>query len=82
MRNRRKQAVLSFLFGRGRPATAAEIAWGVRLPYASGGLYRLLLNYQHWGLVLRSQAADGRFVYRIGPRGVGRLAWLRGRRMA
>lgn len=82
MRNGRKEAVLSFLAGRGqRPSTAREIAWAVRLPYDVRGLYPLLARYSHWGLVLRSRAADGRLVYRIGERGRGRLAWLqRGRK--
>ena len=80
-RNGRKQAILAFLAARrGRSATASEIAWGIRLPYHQRGLYGLLRSYAHWNLIILSGCApDGQRLYRIGERGLARLAWLRGR---
>ena len=76
IRNERKRNVLAFLAAQRRPATAQEIAWGIRLPYQTRGLYRLLGGYLRWGLVLRAPGPDGQFLYRIGRRGRARLAWL------
>src|SRR3989442_4332513 len=78
-RNGRKQAILAFLAARtGRPATVSEIAWGIRLPYHRRGLYGLLRSYAHWNLIILSGCApDGQQLYRIGERGLARLAWLR-----
>ena len=77
LRNRRKLAILEFLFHKGRPATVPEIAWGTRLPYHHRGMYGLLRSYAHWGLVIPNRGVDGRLLYRVGERGRERLAWLR-----
>lgn len=79
MRNSRKRAVLAFLASRTRPATAREIAWHTRLPYAPRGLYGLLARYSRWGLVFRHCGPDGRLLFEIADRGRARLAWLRRR---
>lgn len=77
MRNELKFRVLSFLASRGKQsATAAEIAWGIRLVYPKRGLYPHLARYHHWGLILVSQSVRGVKAYRIGERGRARLAWL------
>lgn len=78
-RNSRKFAILNLLSRQDSSIPANEIAWAIRLPYRSSGLYRLLLNYAHWGLILRHRGPDGRYRYRIGERGRARLAWLRRR---
>ena len=75
-RNERKRAILGFLARQGRPATVAEIAWGVQVPYQPGGIRRLLLNYRRFGLIARRDL--GRVArYEITARGRARLAWLR-----
>ena len=76
MRNKRKKAVLAFLASRGRPATAGEIAWAIRLPYPARGLYGHLGRYVRWGLVRRRRGPDGRLRFGIAARGRRRLAWL------
>jgi DNA-binding IclR family transcriptional regulator len=79
LRNERKRAVLDFLASKTRPATVREIAWGVRLPYPTRGLYPLLAGYLHWGLVRRWRGPDGRYHFKLADRGRVRLAWLRRR---
>lgn len=76
-RNGRKRAVLAFLAARGRPATAGEIAWAIRLGYPARGLYGHLGRYARWGLVRRWRGPDGRLRFGIAARGRQRLAWLK-----
>ena len=80
--NARKRSVLAFLASRrgGRPATGPEVAWGIRLPYSTRGLYGLLAAYSRWGLVHRWRGPDGRLLFDLEDRGRARLAWLRRQR--
>lgn len=75
-KNSRKLRVLDYLAAQARPASVAEIAWGVRLPYAARGLYSLLGAYARWGLVRRWRGPGGRLVFELTERGLERLAWL------
>ncbi len=74
--NSRKRAILAFLASKTRPASASEIAWGVRLPYPARGIYNLLRGYAHWGLIRRWRGPSGRYQFRLADRGRARLAWI------
>jgi hypothetical protein len=73
-RNERKIIVLRILSGSG-PLLAKELA-------VQAGIYPIRRAYwyfgrlQKWDLIRRSRDRSGRFLYRISPKGLKRLAWF------